>query len=53
MLRALSTELWNGGRLMVPQASKVFDAKGKLTDDATRERLRKFLACFAAFIQGR
>ncbi len=53
VLRALSTELWNGGRLMVPQASKVFDAKGKLTDDATRERLRKFLAGFATFIQGR
>lgn len=53
VLRTLGTNLWNGGRLMVPQASKAFDAEGKLTDDATLERLRKFLAGFAAFIQGK
>ncbi|MBL8691795.1 MAG: NAD(P)H-dependent oxidoreductase [Rhodospirillaceae bacterium] len=53
VLRTLGTDLWNGGRLMVPQAGKAFDAEGKLTDDATRERLRKFLAGFSAFIQGK
>lgn len=53
VLRTLGTDLWNGGRLMVPQAGKAFDADGKLTDEATRERLKKFLAGFAAFIQGK
>lgn len=53
VLRTLGTNLWNGGRLMVPQAGKAFDAEGKLTDDATRERLKKFLSGFAAFIQGK
>lgn len=53
VLRTLGTNLWNGGRMMVPQASKVFDSEGKLTDDATRERLRNFLAGFAASIQAK
>ncbi len=53
ILRTLGCDLWNGGRLMVPQAGKVFDAEGRLTDEATRERLKKFLSGFAAFIQGK
>ncbi len=53
ILRTLGCDLWNGGRLMVPQAGKAFDAEGKLTDEATREQLKKFLSGFATFIQGK
>lgn len=52
VLRTLGTDLFSG-KMMVPQAGKVFDADGKLTDEATRERLKKFLGGFAAFIQGK
>lgn len=41
-----------GGRLMVTQAGKSFDAEGRLTDDAIRQRLQKFMAGFAAFVRG-
>ncbi|RQP04510.1 MAG: NAD(P)H-dependent oxidoreductase [Paracoccus sp. BP8] len=48
VLRTLKTELWTAGRLMVSRAESVFDDQGNLTDDKTREQLRKFLAGFAA-----
>jgi hypothetical protein len=31
-------------------AGSVFDASGKLADEATRARLRKYLEGFAAFV---
>ena len=53
VLRTLGTRLWNGGKMMVPQAGKSFDTDGKLTDDAVRQRLQKFLSGFVEFIQGK
>ncbi len=50
VLRTLGAQLWTGGRLMVPGASKVFDAEGNLIDDAVRARLHTFVADFAASI---
>lgn len=47
VLRTLGAELWTGGRLMVSDAGKQFDAEGNLTDAATRDRLRSFIADFA------
>jgi hypothetical protein len=35
---------------MVSRAGDQFDADGNLTDESTRERLREFLAGFAAFV---
>lgn len=48
VLRTLRTRPWLEGRLMVSRAGSVFDAAGTLTDDATRDKLREFLAGFAA-----
>ena len=48
VLRTLRTRPWLEGRLMVSRAGGVFDAAGTLTDDATRDKLREFLAGFAA-----
>lgn len=48
VLRTLRTKPWLEGRLMVSRAGSVFDGDGTLTDDATREKLRDFLAGFAA-----
>lgn len=52
VMRTLGARLWTGGRLMVTQAGSAFDAEGRLTDDAVRQRLQKFMAGFAAFIRG-
>ena len=49
VLRTLGARHWNGGRLMVSRASSVFDADGKLTDEAVAKQLAQFLAGFAAF----
>ena len=53
VLRTLGTELWTGGRLMVPGAGKAFDAEGNLTDDVVREKLRQLVAGFVAFVRRR
>ncbi len=52
VLRTLGTRSWQGGRLMVSRAGKVFDDKGELVDEAVRDQLRTFLAGFAAFAKG-
>lgn len=49
ILRTLGTRPWCGGRLMVSRASGLFDAEGRLTDDAMRDRLRDFLGGFVSF----
>ncbi len=49
VLRTLGTRPWFGGRLQVARAHTLFDDAGALTDDATRERLRRFVHGFAAF----
>ena len=50
VLRTLGTRHWAEGRLMVSRANKMFDDQGELTDDSTRDQLRKFLNGFAAFV---
>jgi chromate reductase len=37
--------------VLVRKASDLFDSDGRLTDEATREHLAKFLAAFAAWIR--
>jgi NAD(P)H-dependent FMN reductase len=50
VVRTLGMRPWFDGRLMVSRAGDQFDADGNLTDESTRERLREFLAGFAAFV---
>jgi chromate reductase, NAD(P)H dehydrogenase (quinone) len=49
VLRTLGTEPWFGGRLIVSRAGDLFSAHGELTDQSTRENLRKFVEGFIAF----
>ncbi len=49
VLRTLGMRHWSGGRLVVPGAAHIFDDNGVLTDDAARNRLRKFVLGFVAF----
>lgn len=49
VIRTLGTAPWFGGRMAVASAARVFD-QGRLADDAVRERLRKFIGGFAAFV---
>ncbi|QFQ89805.1 NAD(P)H-dependent oxidoreductase (plasmid) [Paracoccus kondratievae] len=48
VLRTLKTDLWTQGRLMVSRAESLFDDQGNLTDERTRESLRKYLGGFAS-----
>lgn len=49
VIRTLGLTPWFEDRLLASHARKIFDADGTLTDDATRERLRSFIAGFAEF----
>ena len=49
VLRTLGTQPWFGGRLMISRAGALFSADGELTDEGTRQNLRKFLEGFIAF----
>lgn len=49
VLRTLGTRPWFGPRLMVSRADTVFDAEGRLTDEALRTRIRDFMAGFGRF----
>jgi chromate reductase, NAD(P)H dehydrogenase (quinone) len=53
VLRTLGTSPWFGGRLMVANAAKVFDADGKLIDDTIRGRLLSFMKGFVAYADER
>lgn len=50
-LRALGTRPWFGGQLYVPKAGEAFDDQGNLVDEQVRERLKRFLEGFVAFIR--
>lgn len=50
-LRALGTRPWFGGQLYVPKAGEVFDEDGNLVDEQVRERLKRFLEGFVAFVK--
>jgi NAD(P)H-dependent FMN reductase len=49
VLRTLGLRPWFGPKFYVSQAPTLFDASGNLTDAATKDRLREFLAGFVAF----
>ena len=49
VLRTLGVDLWSSGRMMVPRANAAFDAAGTLIDEKASDRLREFLAGFAAY----
>ena len=49
VLRTLRMRPWFGGRLMVSRVDRLLDDEGVLTNEATREALRDFLAGFVAF----
>lgn len=51
VLRTLGTRPWFGGRLLVSRAGTLFDADGRLTDEATRQRLAGFMAGFVEAIR--
>jgi NAD(P)H-dependent FMN reductase len=51
VFRALRLRLWTGGALQVSRAFEVFDEKGNLTDGKIRDRLEKFMAGFAGFVE--
>jgi NAD(P)H-dependent FMN reductase len=51
VLRTLGTLPWFEGRLAVASAGSVFDKDGRVTDEATQERIRTFVEGFAAFAE--
>ena len=51
VLRALGTQPWFGGRLLVSSAHKVFNENGELVDEVVRKHLRDFLRGFGQFVQ--
>jgi len=53
VLRTLGTQLWSGGRLMVPRAASVFDESGALKDAGVVEQLRHFLAGYVDYVRQR
>jgi len=50
VLRTLGMELWSGPRVYVSRADKVFDANGRLVDEAIRGSVARYLAGFSEFI---
>lgn len=52
VFRTLGVRPFFGQLLYLGGAGGVFDASGKLVDEAMRERLRKYMAGFVAFVRG-
>lgn len=50
-LRALGTRPWFGAQLYVPKAGEAFDEQGNLIDEQVRERLKRFMEGFVAFVR--
>ena len=50
MIRTLGMRPWFEGRLGIAGAGNVFDASGRIVDDAIRERVRTFAQGFARFV---
>src|SRR5206468_10579472 len=53
VLRTLGTRAWFGRTLYVTGAADVFDAEGRLVDEAVEKLLTKFMAGFGAFVSAR
>src|SRR5438094_7308267 len=50
VFRTLGAELWAGDRLLLSRAGSLIDANGAISDIATRDRIRKFMAGFVAHV---
>jgi chromate reductase len=50
VLRTLGTQTWFGPRVYVSNAAKVFDAEGRIADEAVRAAVTKHLTGFSDFI---
>jgi chromate reductase, NAD(P)H dehydrogenase (quinone) len=53
VLRCLNLTLWSGRLIFVANATKAFDAQGKLVDETVKKYLPKFMQEFAAFVKKR
>lgn len=51
VLRALGTNPWFGGRMMVSRAQTVFGEQGEIKDPAVREQLGQFMRGFTVFVE--
>jgi chromate reductase, NAD(P)H dehydrogenase (quinone) len=51
VLRHVGVNIWNGNRVMVSHAHTLLDAKGEISDEATRKHLGEFVRGFAAYSQ--
>jgi len=51
IVRTLGMRPWFEGRLGIPTAGKVFDANGRVVDEAVRDRIKTFVEGFAAFVE--
>jgi chromate reductase len=49
ILKTLGTRSWSGAKLLVSRAGQVFDADGKLVDEAVATQLGRFVQGFATF----
>ena len=52
VVRKLEMRPWCEGGLFVSSAAGVFDSEGRVSDEATRVRTRRFVEGFAAFVAG-
>jgi NAD(P)H-dependent FMN reductase len=50
IFKTLGAHIWPGGRLLVSRAASVVDANGGITDEATRENIRKFVDEFVKYV---
>ncbi len=51
VFRGLGAKHWSGGRLVVSNATRVFDDNGVLVDQSIRQRLEQFIEGFMAFCE--
>jgi chromate reductase len=51
VLRILGCTAWFGGRFILARARDMFNAEGRLTDEALRGQLQKFVNGFAEFVE--
>lgn len=50
VLRTLGTRPWFGAKLQVPRMQNLLDDQGRLTDQATRDKLAAFMRGFTEFV---
>jgi NAD(P)H-dependent FMN reductase len=51
VFKTLGAEMYSGAKLLVSRAGSVFDADGRVTDDATRQAIARFVAGYCAFVE--